>query len=105
VTGSNDTSKTLLWVLLGVVALAALTSLFGGWTGWGSWGWGMMGFMWVWMLVPILLVAWLISMLVDQGRPQGREDALQVAARRYAGGQITREEFELIRDDLGRRPR
>jgi uncharacterized membrane protein len=44
-------------------------------------------------------------MLVDQGRPQGREDALQVAARRYAGGQITREEFELIRDDLGRRPR
>ena len=99
---ANDTQKTLLWVLLGVVAVAVLTSLLGGWMG-GSWGWGMMGFMWVWMLVPILFLAWLISMLVNQGQPQGREDALDVAERRYAAGEITREDFERIRDDLRRR--
>ena len=104
-TSQPDTGKVLLWVLLGVVAIAAITSLFGGWMGWGSWGWGMMGFMWIWMLVPILFVVWLISALANQGRPPvAHEDALEVAERRYANGEITREAFERIRDDLGRHP-
>lgn len=93
------------------------------WDGGWSWGWGM-GLMMVFgWLVPLLLLGLIVYAVVqvaDRGRggavvyspPQpgappappavGRaETPLDVAQRRYASGEISREEFVRIRDDLG----
>jgi putative membrane protein len=71
------------------------------------WFWGMgmllgMGvFFLVWALVLGALVL-LIRWLWVQGRPaaSSQETPLEILKRRYARGEITREEFESIRRDL-----
>lgn len=69
------------------------------------WGMGMLAgmgmFILFWVLIltgPVLLVRWLWA----QGRPaaRGEDSALEILKRRYARGEITREEFESIRRDL-----
>jgi uncharacterized membrane protein len=43
---------------------------------------------------------------IESFRPRGverRDDALDIASRRYASGEISREEFNQIRRDLGPR--
>lgn len=79
---------------------------------------GMMGgwWMWVWMLVSslfvllllvllILLIAWLARRVREEGRrpapSTGEPDAAEILGRRYARGEITREEFEEMRRALG----
>ena len=72
-----------------------------------SWFWGMgmlagMGvFFVVWALILIALVL-LVRWLWVQARPasRGEETALEILKRRYARGEITREEFESMRRDL-----
>ena len=76
---------------------------------WGQvpWFWGMgmllgMGvFFLVWVLILTALVL-LVRWLWVQARPasRGEEAALEVLKRRYARGEITREEFENMRRDL-----
>ena len=76
---------------------------------WGQvpWFWGMgmllgMGvFFLVWVLILTALVL-LVRWLWVQARPasRGEETALEVLKRRYARGEITREEFENMRRDL-----
>jgi len=76
----------------------------GMWGDWDSWGW------WIFM-IPMMLVfwgglIWLVVWLVRQSsggasQTPGREaDAVELARRRYAQGEISREEFEQIRRDL-----
>jgi putative membrane protein len=64
-------------------------------------GWWML-FGSVWFVFLWVAMIWLIARLMgprDEGR--GREDsAIEIARRRYARGEITREEFEQIRRDL-----
>ncbi len=87
---------------------------------WGD-GWGMgWGFGWMMLLgglVPLLflgLLVFLVAQAMSAGRTAGRsvlsgappapprhESALETAQRRYAAGEISREEFVRIRDDLG----
>jgi uncharacterized membrane protein len=50
----------------------------------------------IWMLV------WGIRSLTDGRRGDGGEDAVTIAERRYARGEITREEMETIKKVLGR---
>ncbi len=86
--------------------------------GWSSgWGWGLgMGWMMLFGgLLPLLvlgLIVYLVAQAADRGRSAGylpgppvapRETPLEVAERRYAAGEISREEFTRIRDDLGGR--
>ncbi len=54
---------------------------------------------WVLVLVGIVL---LVRWLWIQGRPptRGEDSPLDILKRRYARGEITREEFESIRRDL-----
>lgn len=76
---------------------------------WGQvpWFWGMgmllgMGvFSLVWVLILTALVL-LVRWLWVQARPasRGEEAALEILKRRYARGEITREEFESMRRDL-----
>lgn len=77
--------------------------------GWGD-GWGWMAFGAVWMILfwggIIALVAWAISRLTgDRERRWDRPgldgpSPLDIAKERYARGEITREQFEQLRNDL-----
>lgn len=53
------------WVLAGVAALLLLASLTG--NGTGMYGTGLfMGLMWLWMILPLLLVALLAILVLDR---------------------------------------
>ena len=69
-----------------------------GW-GYGFFGWLMMLLFWALIIAGALLV---IRWLVDQTRSPalGSETALDVLKRRYAKGEITKEQFEAMKRDL-----
>lgn len=67
-----------------------------GW--WMLWGGLMMLLFWGGLAV---VAAWVIRSLVNSERESG-DDSLAIARRRYASGEITREQFEQLRDDLSR---
>lgn len=116
----NRNLKTAL-IIGGIVlvALAALPFLGGGY-GWNGGGWSMMGpgMMggdfgggWWWMVIPMvlvpILVIWAIVALVrgvswtgGHGVSGGSESALEVLRKRYARGDINKQEFEEKRRDL-----
>jgi putative membrane protein len=71
----------------------------------GMWGWRMMGFMgpfmmitfWIVIIVVIvLIVRWIKS---STGHVSG-ESALDILKKRYAKGEITKEEFENMKKDV-----
>ena len=70
----------------------------GGYMGFGG------GFMLLFWVFLILLVAWLVkAAMPGSGTAQGREkSALDILKERYARGEIDREEFERMRKDLMR---
>ena len=77
--------------------------------GWGGYGYGMgivggLLFLAFWGLIIVGLLL-LIRRLWDQGRPAdgaGKGEApLDILKRRYARGDITKEEFDRIKQDLG----
>jgi len=68
---------------------------------WFSWGFG--GFGWIMLIIMIVfwgLIIWgivaLVRWLSHSGRssPTPHETALEILKRRYASGEITKEEFE-----------
>ena len=70
----------------------------------GNYGWGM-GFGWIFMVVfwalVILNVFYLVQMTVKGGERTGqKETPLEIPKKVYAKGEITKEEFERIKDDL-----
>lgn len=70
-----------------------------GWNmGWG-WGWIMMGLFWALVVLGIVaLVRWLAA----QGGSHSRsaESALEILRRRYAGGEISQEDFRRMKEDI-----
>jgi putative membrane protein len=83
----------------------------GGMGWWMVWGSVMMILFWGGI---IALAVWTVQSLIrrEQGTAQGpsigpapgapREEPLEIARQRYAKGEISREEFEQIRNDLQR---
>lgn len=76
------------------------------WEGWG-WHWGMMILMvlfWVGVIVGIvLLVTWIAQQpgrRIPAGGMPPQEEPLTTLKRRYARGEISREEYERMRQDL-----
>ncbi len=69
-----------------------------GW--WGGW-WGVFGFLWMLLFWGgiILLTVWGINRL-SRNRIGKDETPLEIAQRRYARGEITRDEFESIKATL-----
>lgn len=66
----------------------------------GDWGWGLL-MMLFWLAAIILIVALIIRGVHWQGNAGGKgEDAQEIAKRRYAKGEITKEEFEQLKKDL-----
>lgn len=104
----SDPWKPVLVVVIIAIVLAVALGAMGWWM--GGWGWGaggMMGFGALWMLVPLLLLVALVVSLAqprdgerDAGAGARGEDARSLLERRYAAGDITREEYLQKRDDL-----
>ena len=100
-----------------IAAIIIVTSIAGAVSGWQYGGWGMMGpgmmggFGWMW-LMPIFfiifwgLVIWGIVALVrslsgSRGSDSSKTDsALEVLKKRYARGEINKEEYEEKKKDL-----
>ena len=66
-------------------------------------GWWMV-FGWVWMVLfwggLIALVVWGIKRLTERGGSTSKTDPVDTAKKRYAKGEISREEFNQIIKDL-----
>jgi len=69
------------------------------------WGdhWMFGGFMWIFWVAVLVGLVFLIKYLVQQsskGEPGVKEDALEILKKRYAKGEINKEEFEQKKKDL-----
>jgi putative membrane protein len=116
----NKNAKTALIIGGVIVAILIIVPLvFGLISGWQDGGWGMMGpgmmggFGWMWFM-PIFfilfwgLVIWGIVALVrglsgSRGAdsvPPTADSALEILKRRYARGEINKEEYEEKKKDL-----
>jgi len=67
-----------------------------GW--WMVWGGLMMLLFWGGL---IALVVWVVRSFVNPDH-EGGDESLAIARRRYASGEITREQYEQLREDLSR---
>ena len=71
-------------------------------------GWHMMNggyaglFMWILLIVGIILIVFLVMQLSKDkgGGATPHESALDILKKRYARGEITKEEFEQMKQDL-----
>jgi putative membrane protein len=105
------------WFLLSAALLPA-GDAFAQWRGhgWGmgpgmmGWGYGMgwfgmisMALFWIALIVGIvLLIRWLLGSARGRGSGHPAEDSpLEILKRRYARGEINKEEFEEKKKDLG----
>ena len=112
-------NKTRWAVVLGVAALVGIVlvaSLFGGVNTGRGYGWGMMGgwgfplmggigMLLFWLLI-IGGVVWLVQAAARGAGPSGlsaptSESPLDILKRRYARGEITKEQYEEMRQHLG----
>ncbi len=71
---------------------------------WGNFGWGM-GFGWIYMIIFWVLIITAVVYLVKfvggkWGSEICRESPLDILKRRYARGEITKEEYGRMKDDL-----
>ena len=69
--------------------------------GWG-WGWMLIGMLWMvvfWGAI-IALAVWGVRTLVGRQPASQPNDAVAIAERRYAAGEITREQLAEIRANL-----
>src|SRR5262249_10795434 len=80
-----------------------------------EWDWNMHPMMFMWgagglVMMLMMLIFWGLVIaglvgglrwLVGQGRPGGRDEALEILRQRYARGEIDKQEFETRKRDLG----
>ncbi len=73
------------------------------WNGWNGWWWHM-GFMWLFWIVVIVAVVWALARGISGRTQMGeRQDSPeQILKRRYASGEIDKEEYERRLSDLRR---
>ncbi len=69
---------------------------------WGNQGF-MGGFMWIFWIAIIVGIFFLVKWIVmqsRQGEQKGEENPLEILKKRYARGEIDKEEFEQKKKDL-----
>ena len=66
-----------------------------------GWWWAFGG---IWMVIfwgsLIVLIVWGIKKLTERGNSTQKRTPLDIAKERYAGGEISKEEFEQLKKDL-----
>jgi putative membrane protein len=73
---------------------------------WGmmNWGWGGAFFQLLFWIVLIVVIIWAVKYLTAHGRgttsSSSEESALDILRKRYARGEIDKEEFERKKQDL-----
>jgi uncharacterized membrane protein len=71
----------------------------------GGFGWLGMGFMWLWMLLPlafIIGVGWLFAKAVEgHGGQRASDEAAAILRRRFVAGEIDAEQYAQARAALG----
>ncbi|GBD92450.1 hypothetical protein BMS3Abin05_00021 [bacterium BMS3Abin05] len=76
------------------------------WHDWGTmaWGWGGMVFQLLFLIVFIIAIVWAVKRVAGQNRSNtsssGGDSALDILKKRYAKGEIDKEEFEQKKRDL-----
>lgn len=96
-----------------LVVLSVVPGLFWGWQGYGygmmgpgmMGGFGMMGFMGFFWVLVLGLIIWAVVAVTrrsgESDSSSGRgESALEILKRRYARGDVDKEEYEARRKDL-----
>jgi putative membrane protein len=63
-------------------------------------GWGAMVFGWLWMLVFVAAVVAVVVWITRAATAGHADTALQVLRRRYAAGDLTKEQYERMKQDL-----
>jgi putative membrane protein len=75
------------------------------WDGFDGMGWGWLGLgivhMGLFWILVILGIVVLVKWLGGGGAPQLEKRALDILKERYAKGELTREQFEQMKRDLG----
>lgn len=85
---------------------------YGGGMGPGMMGWGY-GMGWLWTIITIVfwvaliigiifLIRWLAASTKQRGEGKSEDSALEILKKRYARGEISKEEYEERRRDLER---
>ena len=87
-----------IWIVAGIALLFFLGSF--GMGGYGMMGFGM-GFGFIFMLLFFGLIIWLIVTLsnANQSNKNG-PDSLAILKKRYASGEITKEQYEEMKREL-----
>ncbi len=68
----------------------------------GNMGWGM-GYWWIGGLIMMALFVWLLYLLFDRSSAESRyhsETARDILSKRYAQGNVTKEEYDSILKDI-----
>ena len=77
---------------------------YGGMMGGWGWGFGILAMLfWLALIVLVVVVIWRLLERrggEGRGRPVGPDTALDIIQKRYARGEIDREEFERMKRDL-----
>lgn len=103
----SDLSRLVLWTLiafLGVGLLMGIAMWSYGPTWMPGWGW-MMPFGMLGMGLPIVLVILLVFFVAQPHHESGSSHPVRTLEDRYARGEISREQFMQMREDLQRGPR
>lgn len=97
----TDTTRLVVWIVVAFVAVGALMAVgmaAGGGLEWMT-GWGWMMPMMALMWLPIILIIVLVHHLI--ARPgEGHMDGERLLDARYARGELSREEYMRMREDI-----
>jgi putative membrane protein len=70
------------------------------WHGWGmGGGWLYMVFFWGLVIAAVIAVTIAITRKKDGGGPEG-ESAMEILKKRYAKGEISKEEYDALKKDI-----